>query len=69
LEVNSNPCVSPNAGFMAAMERAGYPFDDAIARLLDDALSQAASIASRALKRRSLRVAPELARDATTANL
>jgi D-alanine-D-alanine ligase len=40
LEVNSNPCVSPNAGFMAAMERAGYSYDDAVERLLDDALSR-----------------------------
>jgi D-alanine-D-alanine ligase len=69
LEVNSNPCVSPHAGFMAAMERAGFPFDDALSRLLDDALSPGAPIKSPARKRRSQRASPERARDATAANL
>jgi D-alanine-D-alanine ligase len=41
LEVNSNPCLSPNAGFMAAMEKAGYAYDDGIQRLLEDGLSRA----------------------------
>jgi D-alanine-D-alanine ligase len=41
LEVNSNPCLSPNAGFIAAMEQAGYDYDRAISRLLDDALAAA----------------------------
>jgi D-alanine-D-alanine ligase len=68
LEVNSNPCVSPNAGFMAAMERAGFSFDDALARLLDDAMSRGASKSPRAHKRRS-RVTPRIASDATAANL
>jgi D-alanine-D-alanine ligase len=37
LEVNSNPCLSPDAGFAAALEEASIPFEQAIARILDDA--------------------------------
>ncbi|MCI0400470.1 MAG: hypothetical protein L0Z68_04100, partial [Gammaproteobacteria bacterium] len=37
LEVNVNPCLSPDAGFMTAVEQAGYSFDDAIMRILHDA--------------------------------
>jgi D-alanine-D-alanine ligase len=38
LEVNANPCLSPDAGFMAALERRGTAFDQAIERILQDAL-------------------------------
>lgn len=34
LEINANPCLSPDAGFAAALERAGISYDEAIARLL-----------------------------------
>jgi D-alanine-D-alanine ligase len=34
LEINANPCLSPDAGFAAALERAGIPFDEAIGRIL-----------------------------------
>jgi D-alanine-D-alanine ligase len=34
LEVNANPCLSPDAGFAAALDRAGIPFDEAIERIL-----------------------------------
>jgi D-alanine-D-alanine ligase len=37
LEVNANPCLSPDAGFAAALERADIAFDEAIARLVADA--------------------------------
>jgi D-alanine-D-alanine ligase len=40
LEVNTNPCLSPDAGFAAALERAGISFQDAIARILADALGR-----------------------------
>jgi D-alanine-D-alanine ligase len=38
LEVNANPCLSADAGFVAALARAGIPFEDAIARIVSDAL-------------------------------
>jgi D-alanine-D-alanine ligase len=36
LEINANPCLAPDAGFAAALVRAGIDFDDAIARILND---------------------------------
>ncbi|MCE5269140.1 MAG: hypothetical protein LLG00_14790 [Planctomycetaceae bacterium] len=36
LEVNANPCLSPDAGFAAALKEASISFDDAIGRILED---------------------------------
>ena len=39
LEINGNPCLSPDAGFAAAMQQASIPYDQGIQRILEDALS------------------------------
>ena len=36
IEVNANPCISPDGGFVAATREAGYPFIDVIQRIIND---------------------------------
>ncbi len=36
LEVNANPCLSDDAGFYAATERAGYDFTEVMKRIIED---------------------------------
>jgi D-alanine-D-alanine ligase len=36
IEINANPCISPDGGFVAATKEAGYPFIDVIKRIIDD---------------------------------
>ncbi|OQC54427.1 MAG: D-alanine--D-alanine ligase B [Deltaproteobacteria bacterium ADurb.Bin022] len=38
LEVNTNPCLSPDAGFAAALERAEIKYHEAIGLIIDNAL-------------------------------
>jgi D-alanine-D-alanine ligase len=40
LEINTNPCISPDAGFAAALEQAGFGFADGIQRILDAAIDR-----------------------------
>jgi D-alanine-D-alanine ligase len=37
LEINTNPCLSPDAGYAAALQQAGISAEQAIQRILDDA--------------------------------
>lgn len=39
LEVNANPCLSPDAGFAAAVAQAGYTMDDAVRWIADRAVA------------------------------
>lgn len=38
LEVNSNPCISPDSGYYAAVEHAGMQFTDIVKLIVEDAL-------------------------------
>jgi D-alanine-D-alanine ligase len=37
LEINTNPCLSPDAGYSAALDEAGLEYDDAIRRIVETA--------------------------------
>jgi D-alanine-D-alanine ligase len=41
LEVNTNPCIAPDAGFAAALGRAGIAYPDAVARIVSAAMGRA----------------------------
>lgn len=47
LEINTNPCLSPDAGFAAALAQAGLRFDVAVQRILDAAVNSGRVRASR----------------------
>jgi D-alanine-D-alanine ligase len=36
LEINANPCLSPDAGFYAASQQAGYSFNQVVERICED---------------------------------
>ena len=39
LEINTNPCLSPDAGYAAALAEAGLEYDDAIRRIVEKAVA------------------------------
>ncbi|MCJ7594935.1 MAG: ATP-grasp domain-containing protein [Desulfobacterales bacterium] len=39
LEINANPCLSPDAGFVAAANRAGIDFKEVVERIMNDAIA------------------------------
>ena len=40
LEVNANPCISPDSGYYAACQRVGISFTQAVERIINDALKK-----------------------------
>ena len=40
LEINTNPCLSPDAGFAAAVQKTGLTFTEAVQRILSDAITR-----------------------------
>ena len=36
LEINANPCISPDAGFMAAAGKAGLKEENVVKRIMND---------------------------------
>jgi D-alanine-D-alanine ligase len=38
LEINSNPCLSPDSGFPAATEQARLRYEEVVGRIVEDAL-------------------------------
>ena len=69
LELNTNPCLSPDAGFAAALVRADVPFADAIERIVERARREPAaplpistSVLPGALRLRSTATRADIAR-------
>ncbi|HLF10132.1 MAG TPA: D-alanine--D-alanine ligase [Gammaproteobacteria bacterium] len=50
LEVNANPCLSPDAGFAAALAQAGIGFNTAVTWLIDDAVRRVAGHGSHGVR-------------------
>jgi D-alanine-D-alanine ligase len=53
LEINTNPCLSPDAGFAAALAEAGIPFEAAVERILADALPDRRAGAASLIKKKA----------------
>jgi D-alanine-D-alanine ligase len=38
LEVNGNPCIAPESGYVAAIKQAGLKFPQVVKKIMEDAL-------------------------------
>ena len=56
LEINTNPCVSPDAGFAAALNFAGICYEEGIQTILDAALARFEEVATRQAMHSAVRV-------------
>jgi len=61
LEVNTNPCLSPDSGFAAALEKAGIPYADAMERIVNAAFGFHSGPGRQASPRAAQKKAPALA--------
>lgn len=39
LEINTNPCIAPDSGFVAATQKAGINFEEVLSRIISDAIN------------------------------
>ncbi len=53
LEINANPCISPDSGFAAAAERDGVSLDDVIEAIVREAIAYSNGAAHSAARRKS----------------
>jgi D-alanine-D-alanine ligase len=51
LEINANPCLSPDAGFAATAERVGLGFDQVVARIVAEPAAASAALPGRRERR------------------
>lgn len=58
LEVNTNPCLSPDAGFLAAAEQAGIGRVEVVRRIMEDSLAPATAVETFGRNGRSSCTAP-----------
>lgn len=47
LEINTNPCIAPDAGFAAAGEKIGLSYDQLVQRVVDTALANAKALSAK----------------------
>ncbi len=59
LEINANPCLAPDAGFAAALARAGLTFPQALVRIMEDITTSLAQSRKAPLSSLALREQPK----------
>lgn len=65
LEINSNPCLSPDAGFAAALARAGFEYEDALQELLIHALNRTSGASQKNVDRSTRNSAADCVNEVT----